>query len=143
MREKVFVEFERAVVANTREKRAKNEGSATQNDPPMFFARAFATHPASPPTLIIRYCAACGYAPWAADVAAAVARAAPAWRVQQQPVDSAATFEVEVGDVQPPETVWSKAATGQPVDRAGVAAVAEIVVKELEKWSQKKKGDVS
>ena len=93
--------------------------------------RAFSSSSASTARiLIIDYCASCGYAPWAADVATAVARAAPTWTVHPRPVPTAATFDVRV---EGGPTLWSKLETGQPADRAGVAAVAEVVVSELEK----------
>ena len=87
-------------------------------------------------SLLIRYCASCGYAPWSAAVAQAVARGAPGWTVEQRAVADAGTFEVDVagegeGGAAASSSLWSKAATGQPVDGAGVGAVAEAVVAEL------------
>ena len=88
-------------------------------------------------SLLIRYCASCGYAPWSAMVASAVARGAPGWTVEQRAVADAGTFEVDVagegegGAAAASSSLWSKAATGQPVDGAGVGAVAEAVVAEL------------
>jgi hypothetical protein len=82
--------------------------------------------------VVIAYCAPCGHAPWARALAARLAGAGA--RAALAPGAPVGAFEVSLERAgAPPALLWSKLATGQPVDAAGVGAVADAVVGELER----------